>query len=814
MGDRFHWPRGMDESAVTGAGPDALLGSTAGFDKAMELGDPLVEPPPIATVTEMARMAATFFGVVGKLTPLGSERDLNFRLSSASDGEFVLKLHNPADSETVVDMQARALVHIESVDPGLPVSRVIRTRDGAPWASVTTPDGRQCLLRLFAFLQGHHATAGELDARALFEWGRSVARLGRALRGFFHPAAAYKIQWDIRHTPELRSMLDQVSAADHPLVEAVLDRFDANVAPYLASLRAQVIHNDMGPGNVLVDEHGLITGITDFGDMTHTPLVCDLAVSLRDLLDGHPESLEMASVVIDGYQSITQLEHGEARLLCDLMAARCATAVVVTAWRSRLHPDNLSSTGLHPVAGPLALLSLLEEEGYEEASLRLQEAAQRPAGSITVARRRRSDALLTARRAVLGKLELSYDQPLHLVRGDGVWLIDAEGRRYLDAYNNVPVAGHNHPAVAEAAFAQARRLTTNTRYLHEAPVELAERLLESVGAGLDRVLFVNSGSEANDVAWRIARHVTGAAGAVVTRFAYHGVTEATTNLSPEVWPPGYEPDNVKLAPAPDGYRGRHRREDPRWQDRYGADVATAVDKVLESGAGLAATFLDTAFTSDGVLGPVPDYVRLAALATRAAGGLLVADEVQAGYGRTGEQMWSFAAAGIRPDLVTLGKPMGNGFPVAAVLTRSEIADDFIEKTGYFSTFGGNTVACAAALALLRVVEDERLSERAYEVGKFLRALLDQVGEAHGDVGDVRSWGLLVGVDLVGDRETREPATTRAREVVNAMRSRGVLVGSTGPHGNVVKIRPPLVFDRSHAELLAETLDTALGETSK
>ncbi len=758
-------------------------------------------------------MGETFFGVVGKLTPLGSERDLNFRLSSASDGEFVLKLHNHADTESVVDMQARALVHIEKVDPGLPVSRVIRTRDGAPWASVTTPDGRQSFLRLFAVLPGDHAAVAELDARALFEWGRSVARLGRALRGFFHPAAAYKIQWDIRHTPELRATLDQVPAGNRRLVETVLNRFDTNVTPFMPALRAQVIHNDMGPGNVLVDEHGLITGITDFGDMTHTPLVCDLAVSLADLLDGHPSSLEMAAVVIDGYQSITQLEHGEARLLCDLMAARCATAVVVTAWRSRLHPDNLSSTGLHPVAGPLALLSLLEEEGFEKASLRLQEAAERPSGNITLARRRRSDALLRARQAVLGGLELSYDRPLHLVSGDGAWLIDAEGRRYLDAYNNVPVAGHSHPAVTEAAFAQARRLTANTRYLHEAPVELAERLIESAGAGLDRVLFVNSGSEANDVAWRIARFVTGADGAVVTRFAYHGVTEATTNLSPEVWPVGYEPDNVKLAPAPDGYRGEHRRGDPSWQESYGADLGATVDEMAESGAGLAAVYLDTAFTSDGVLGPVHDYVGLAALVTRAAGGLLVADEVQAGYGRTGEHLWSFAAAGIRPDFVTLGKPMGNGFPVGAVLTRSEIADDFIKKTGYFSTFGGNTVACAAALALLRVVEDEQLTEHAHEVGKYLRAMLDQVAEAHAGVGDVRSWGLLVGVDLVGDRETLEPATKRAQEVVNAMRSRGVLVGATGPHGNVVKIRPPLVFDHSHADLLAETLDTVLSETS-
>lgn len=747
--------------------------------------------------------------MAGELTQLGSERDLNVKVQTASGEAFVLKLQNPADNVGVVDMQTRALLHIEKVDPGLPVTRVVRTLEGAPWTVASASDGRRCFARLFTVLPGRHATAEELDSQALFEWGRVVARLGWSLRGFYHPAAAYEIQWDIRRTPNLRSMLEFVPTDQGSLVQTVLDRFDLYVSPALPRMRSQVIHNDLGPGNVLVDARGLITGITDFGDMTHTALVCDLAVSLADVLDGHPSTLQMAVPMLDGYQSVTRLEPGEAKLLIDLIAARCATAVTVTAWRSRLHPGNLSSTGLHPTAGALRLLGLLEEVGYERAALQLRDVAERPHGAANLPPSRPTAPLLRARRAVLGPLELSYDPPLQLARGDGVWLFDTAGRRYIDAYNNVPVAGHGHPVVTEAVTAQARRLNANTRYLHEAPVQLAERLLETTGGGLDRVLFVNSGSEANDVAWRIARFVTKGTGAVVTRYAYHGITQATTSLSPEGWPEGFEPAHVRLAPAPDGYRGEHRREEPGWQGRYGADLGRAVEEAAAAGTGLAAVLLDSAFTSDGILGPVPPYIVEAARAARAAGGLFVADEVQAGHGRTGEHLWSFSSAGVQPDFVTLGKPMGNGFAIGAVLTRSELADHFVERTGYFSTFGGNTVACAAALAVLRVIEEEQLIANASDVGSYLRAMLEELAGEHPIIGDVRSWGLMLGVELVKDRHGRSPATSQAHYVVNALRDRGILVGRTGPAASVIKIRPPLVFGRSHADLLVDALDGVL-----
>jgi len=415
-----------------------------------------------------------------------------------------------------------------------------------------------------------------------------------------------------------------------------------------------------------------------------------------------------------------------------------------------------------------------------------RDAAGRPTGELRRARRR-----------VLGAVELSYDEPLHLVRGEGVHLFDAEGRRYIDAYNNVPVAGHCHPKVAAAIAAQSRRLVTNTRYLHESNVELAEALLERAPGHLGRVLFVNSGSEANDVALRIARLATGHDGALVTRFAYHGVTEATTDLSPEEWPEGFTPDHVGLLAPPGAAAGG-----------AGDDAAKVVGALGDAGHPPAALFVDSAFTSDGILGPAHEWIARAVEATRTAGGLFVDDEVQIGFGRSGEGLWGITSSGIEPDMVTLGKPMGNGFPVAAVLARADLVDPFVDKTGFFSTFGGNTLACTAALALLHVVEEEQLAERAAASGAHLRSLLDEVAARHEAAGAVRSWGLVLGVDVVGG--DGEPDAQRARRVVNRMRQLGVLIGTTGPSSNVLKIRPPLVFSESDGDEVAARLDEAFG----
>jgi 4-aminobutyrate aminotransferase-like enzyme/Ser/Thr protein kinase RdoA (MazF antagonist) len=747
--------------------------------------DPLMEPHPEVDADQAMKLLAEHWDAEGELTPLHGERDLNFRVATPSGARFVLKIQNPADTVGVLGFQTDAVRHIRRVAPLLPVSDVVATRSGRDWEKTTDALGRRCFVRLLTFLDGHNPDREELDADDLFAWGRTAAEMGRALRGFFHAEAGYAIAWDVKRLPAAREWASVLPDEPRRAVLEVVRRHEESVAAVLPGLRAQVVHNDLSRENVLVDDDRVITGITDFGDMTHTPLVCDLAVAIGDVIDGRSDGIRLAESMIAGYVSVTPLESREAELLADLVAARCALGVVIPAWR---HPKDAGPPPVSPDAWQF--LSDLLAEGLDHVSARFAAAAQ------PVPYRRRSTVDLQAVRGrTLGPLSLSYTHPVHLVSGRGVELYDADGRMYVDAYNNVPVLGHSHPAVAEAVGTQLRLLNTNTRYLQDAPLELAERLIESVpGRRLERVLLVNSGSEANDLAWRIARFATGRRGGIVTGFAYHGVTEATTALSPETWAErGPRPAHIRLVDAPNG----------GGSSQWGT-VADAVAGLESDGLGTAAIFVDGVFTSDGVRGPAPAWTKQAVAAVHAAGGLYVADEVQAGYGRTGDHLWSFAADGLEADLVTLGKPMGNGYPVAAVLGGADLIDAFIAETGYFSTFGGSTAACAAALAVLRTVEAEGLTANAQAVGGYLRDLLGQLAGQTATIAPPRAWGLSLGVD-VGSADTGAPSPEIAARLVDRMRERGILIGRTGPTRSALKIRPPLVFARTHADRLVAEL---------
>jgi 4-aminobutyrate aminotransferase-like enzyme/Ser/Thr protein kinase RdoA (MazF antagonist) len=422
---------------------------------------------------------------------------------------------------------------------------------------------------------------------------------------------------------------------------------------------------------------------------------------------------------------------------------------------------------------------------------------------------------LTARREMLGKnLSISYEKPLKIVRGWMQHLYDESGRAFLDFYNNVPLVGHSHPRVVRAVQKQIALLNTNTRYVHDLVNRYAQRLTQHLREPLQVCFFVNSGSEANELALRLARTHTGRDDIIVLEHAYHGNTSTLIDISPYKFDgPGGRGRKpwVHVAPLPDDYRGKYRRDDTQAGTKYAAHVGQVLEAMRKQGRAPAAYIAETLPSVGGQIMFPPNYLEEVYQRVHGAGGLCIADEVQVGFGRLGTHFWGFETQNVIPDIVVLGKPIGNGFPLAAVITTPEIARSFDNGMEFFSTFGGNPVACAAGLAALEVVEEENLQERALRAGNYLKEALLSMQEQYPIIGDVRGSGLFLGVDLVLDPVTRVAATAQAAYLVNRLRECGILTGTDGPFNNVIKLRPPLIISERDVDIFTEAFQGVLAE---
>jgi 4-aminobutyrate aminotransferase-like enzyme/Ser/Thr protein kinase RdoA (MazF antagonist) len=426
----------------------------------------------------------------------------------------------------------------------------------------------------------------------------------------------------------------------------------------------------------------------------------------------------------------------------------------------------------------------------------------------------KADTLAARHKRLGGNLSVAYREPVKIVRGWMQCLFDDDGRRYLDAYNNVPHVGHCHPRVVEAVMRQMAMLNTNTRYLHDLINEYAAALLDTLPEGLSVCFFVNSGSEANELALRLARARTGRRDMITLEAAYHGHTNAMIDISPYKHDgPGGSgaPSWVHTAPVPDVYRGPYRRDDSQAGSKYARHVIEIIERLRESGPGLAGFIAESCPSVGGQIFFPEGYLAEVYAAVREAGGVCIADEIQTGYGRIGRNFYAFESQGVTPDIVALGKPIGNGHPIGAVITTPEIAESFANGMEFFSTFGGNTVSCAAGLATLAVTIEEDLQSHALRVGARLLEGLRGLAGRYAIVGDVRGSGLFLGVELVRDRKTLEPAAEETSYISNRFRERGILLGTDGPLHNVIKIRPPMPFSETDADLLIAVMDEILAE---
>jgi 4-aminobutyrate aminotransferase-like enzyme/tRNA A-37 threonylcarbamoyl transferase component Bud32 len=763
--------------------------------------------PPCLPEAVIRSFAAAVHGLCGDWVRLEGERDQNFRVVTPDGHGAVIKVCHPHEGDNVLMCQAEALEHVALADPSLPVPRLIRTRDGQLLGRLVH-EGTSFPVMALTFLEGEVLGGRTLSGEALFELGRLLARLGLALRGFVHGAPASRnLIWDVRNVLSLRPEASALPDVDRELAEDILTRHERETQPLMRRMRSQIIHGDIHPHNALADARGFVSGLIDFGDLVHGALILDLANAIGDFISPQADTERIIFEMVRGYRSLVPLEEAEADVLVDLIEVRQVMTPLVELLKSR---NGIASQGYLAAFGgrSLPMIRALRALGHDRLKGLIRRAAAFPAQPAQHARTA-EEAIARRRKAMGEKLYVFYDPPLHMVKGHGVWLEASDGRRYLDCYNNVPHVGHCHPYVTEAIARQARTLNTNTRYITDQSIEYAERLSALAGEGLSSVVFVNSGSEANDLAWRMAKAFTGKAGGLAMDFAYHGVSEAIDAFSPSNAPEHWHAPHVRLLPAPCTYRGPYGPGGRDLGERYAALADPLIADLDEKGFGVAAAMIDSAFMTNGILDAPEGYLKGIVDRVRKAGGLFIADEVQSGFGRMGTAFWGHRHHGVAPDFITIGKPAGNGHPVGAVITRPEILAHFLKSGPFFSTFGGNNVACSAGLAVLDVIRDEELMRNANIVGTCLRGLLAALKDKHTLIGDVRGVGLAVGVELVRDRRTKEPATTEAAQILNLLRDEGVLVGGEGKFGNVLKIRPPIVFTREHAGLAAAALDRAL-----
>ena len=773
-----------------------------------------------------ARIAREVYGLTAAIRVLPGEYDDNFHLQTADSRAFVLKMMHPAREESFVDMQCRAFTHLAGRAPHLALPRVIPTVRGEQYARVALEDESSRLVWMLSYLPG--TTLAETKPHTpelLGSLGSLLAEIDSALKDFAHPGAHRFLKWDLSRSNWARDYLGYiVNPERRALAKRFLNLFEEEAVPRFPLLRRSVIYGDANDHNALVDPTtNRVVSVIDFGDMHEGFTVGEPAVAAAYAVLDKDDPLAAAAAVLAGYHQILPLQEEEIAAFFALMGARLAVSVVNSAHRKSLVIDDPYVTASEaPAWEALDRLAAIDPRTALE-YFRASVGKVAPIGGKKSADGSSADlkkdltveeALAARKRLLGGNLSLSYEKPLKIVRGSMQHLYDETGRAYLDVYNNVPLVGHSHPRVVRAIQEQAALLNTNTRYLHDNILRYAERLTVLLPDPLRVCYFVNSGSEANELALRLARTHTGREDVVVLEHAYHGHTSALIDISPYKFDgPGGRGRKpwVHVAPIADDYRGAYRRGEPEIGKKYAAHVGEILNDCKKKGQRVAAYIAETLPSVAGQIVFPPNYLAEVYKFVRTEGAVCIADEVQVGFGRLGTHFWGFGAQGVVPDIAVFGKPMGNAFPLAAVVTTREIAASFANGMEFFSTFGGNPVACAAGLAVLDVLRDENLQQNALMVGTQWMRDLRSLQAKYPLVGDVRGLGLFLGIDLVTDRETRAPATRQASYVVNRLREEGILAGTDGPHHNVIKLRPPLCFTSADASRFTSALDSILEE---
>ncbi|MCP4457586.1 MAG: aminotransferase class III-fold pyridoxal phosphate-dependent enzyme [Cytophagales bacterium] len=731
----------------------------------------------------------------------------NFNYLIENEGEkFIFKTYSDdPDQLTLILAENEVLAHLQNSSHSAFPSP-IPFCDGR-FVKQLAVTGQPTICRMLSYLEGDLLGDATPSISLYQSLGTFLANMDLQFQSITnHTIQAREWAWDIKSLYLNKELIQDIS--DHKnqrLVEYYFQQFEENVVPILPKLRKNIIHNDANEWNLLVSGDQ-VTGIIDFGDLAHSYLINELAVSIAYACYGKEDPLEWAQEIIRAYHKVLPVLEVELSVLYYLIVARLCISVCGSSHSRKLYPENT-----YAFSSEESIVGLMHQWitiNPVEAENRFREAA-----GYSVVTPMSTDQMIQKRQESISPIvSLSYSQPIYMNRSAFQYMYDVYGNTYLDAYNNIPHVGHSHPKVVEAGQRQMAKLNTNTRYLYDPLGAYAEKLLSKFPPSLDKVYFVNSGSSATDLALRLAQAHTDNQQFMVMEHGYHGNTQNAIDISDYKFSNELgqgKKEHILKTPIPDEYRGKYNFDYGTAGKLYAKE---AINQLRNANGAIAAFISEPIVGCGGQIPLASGYLKELYPEVRKQGGICISDEVQTGFGRLGDHFWGYEMQDVVPDIVILGKPMGNGHPIGAVITTTAIAESFGKGVEFFSSFGGNPVSCSIGLSVLNVIEKEELQKNAKEVGDYYQKLFKDLQNEHACIGDVRGSGLFIGVEIVVDPITKEPDVELANHIKNELRNQHILIGTDGPFDNVLKTKPPLCFTKENAETVVARIGQVLKNT--
>lgn len=713
----------------------------------------------------------------------------NNYIAQTDTQRYIVKTYPKTHNKAHLNAQLAVLEHLHTLNLQLKTPISIPTSRGLKISEL--PSGSNIddhYLVVFSFLQGKFISAIALNEEVSNRWAQAMAELDMALLDFNHYGLTTNNEWDFKN---IALSIDKIQYIQNQNLKKLVDyEFQQhlhNQQEHYKSLRCSCIHNDANDQNLLYAKQG-VSAIIDFGDICHSYLIAELAIAICYAMLKSNSPVDTLLTMTAAYHAILPLKSNELNVIFSLIKTRLALSITLSHEQAVIHPENTYALVSQQAAIALlySLLAVNNNRIYQQLKNRC---------GMSTALKANTQHLKERKKYFSSTLSLSYKEPITLSHGAFQYLYSSDGTTYLDCINNIAHVGHSHPRLARAAYSQMIKLNTNTRYIHPAMHKAAEKLLEKFAYELDTVFFVCSGSEANELALRLAKSFTTKDNILSIEGAYHGNTEHLINISSYKHPVNFDiPDHISLAPLPLG------------------NQETALDEtlsIINNQTNRVGAFIAESILSCAGQYPLPKlYLNKIYEAIRGQGGLCIADEIQTGFGRVGDKFWAFEQHQVTPDIVTLGKPMGNGHPIAAVVTRREIANSMANSMEYFNSFGGNPVSCSLASEVLSIIDDEELQRNALTVGKIFKNELESLKSRHAWIKAIRGSGLFIGIEIQS-LEKQRPASLACQQIIESMKTQGILLSQDGINRNVIKIKPPMCFNRANVNTVIECLDAVL-----